>query len=258
LDFATVASAVEGLPNTDPAHGRILFDVAASEGVSNILELGFAWGVSTCYMAAGLDQKGAGHIITMDLYSALEHEPNLPKLLDGLSLSRYVDPVLAHRSYTWELMKLLQSRTIDDVCEPLFDFCFIDGAHAWEPDGLAFYLAEKLLRPGGWLLFDDMQWSYATSPTLRDSDWVKELPEDERVVPQVERVFTLLVRQHPNIVNIRVDNNWGWAQKRADVRVGSRPLSKDLIDRIYVGGIRGDAAALIRKIMARARLSAKR
>ena len=85
-----------------------------------------------------------------------------------------------------------------------------------ETDGLAFYLVEKLLLPGAWLLFDDLDWTYATSPALRDTERVREMPEDERTTPQIGKVFDLLVRQHPAFDSFRVEGAWGWAHKRAN------------------------------------------
>ena len=41
---------------------------------------------------------------------------------------------------------------------------FLDGSHNFDIDGLAVVLAEKLLRPGGWLLLDDLDWTYEQNP----------------------------------------------------------------------------------------------
>ncbi|MGL5809687.1 MAG: hypothetical protein ACRCYQ_07075, partial [Nocardioides sp.] len=77
--------------------------------------------------------------------------------------------------------------------EWVFDFAFIDGAHSWFVDGLAFFLVDKLLKPGAWVLFDDLDWTYATSPTLSQTELVRSMPEDERNTPQIGKVFELLV-----------------------------------------------------------------
>src|SRR5258707_1117285 len=76
------------------------------------------------------------------------------ELLARLGLAGFVDVVHARRSYTWELMRLIESRVVEGRCRPFFDLCFVDGAHTWDTDGLAFFLVEKLLRPGGWVVFD--------------------------------------------------------------------------------------------------------
>ncbi len=50
--------------------GKKLYDFILASDVVNILELGFAHGNSTCYMAAALEERSEGHILTMDLASA--------------------------------------------------------------------------------------------------------------------------------------------------------------------------------------------
>jgi hypothetical protein len=52
-------------------------------------------------------------------------------------------------------MKLLEVHA-----DPIYDFCYIDGGHSWDVSGFGFFLVEKLVRPGGWLLFDDLDWTY--------------------------------------------------------------------------------------------------
>jgi predicted O-methyltransferase YrrM len=216
MEFDSVARAVGGIGQpaaSTPAEGARLYEFVLRSGVSSILELGFAHGNSACYMAAALDERGRGDILTIDREKARELEPNIGQLVTRLGLDRYVTPIFAERSYTWELMKLIKERSDHGAPEPLFDFCFIDGAHSWEVDGLAFFLVDKLLRPGGWILFDDVHWTYESSHALRDRDWVRELPEEERRTPQVMMVFALLVMQHPGYGDFLVRGNWAWARK---------------------------------------------
>ena len=96
---------------------------------------------------------------------------------------------------------MIEDCTQGAVCKPIYDFCFIDGAQNWSIDGLAFFLVDKLLKPGGWLLFDDLKWTYAEKEKRKDiSDGVtiRALGEDEKLQPHVELVFELLVKQHPH------------------------------------------------------------
>jgi predicted O-methyltransferase YrrM len=215
---------------TSPDEGRKLYEFVLESGTSDILELGFAHGTSSCYMAAALEERGTGCVRTIDRVSTREREPNILTLLEHTGLGDYVEPVFANTSYNWELMKLIQAQTTGQATEPCFDFCFIDGAHTWETDGLAFFLVDKLLRPGGWILFDDVHWSYGNSAALRDTDKVRSMPEDERVTPQVMRVLSLLALQHPSYPEFHIRGNWAWVGKvEAD---GSAPESASLVERL--------------------------
>lgn len=211
MEFEAVRGIVDGVPNMTPEQGRILYDLIRRTDAKWGMELGFAHGTGSCYMGAALEENG-GKLVCIDNQTARQREPNITEQLKKTKLTEVVRPVFAARSYTWELMKLIEEHTEDGVCKPFVDICYIDGAHQWEPDGMAFFLVDKLLKTGGWLLFDDIYWKYAES-TVRDEDWVRAMPEEERETAQVEQVFRLLVEQHPNYANCRVVDWWGWAQK---------------------------------------------
>jgi predicted O-methyltransferase YrrM len=95
-------------------------------------------------------------------------------------------------SYNWSLMALLREHG-----EPLFEYVFLDGAHTWAADALAFMLIDRLLKPGGWIEFDDYHWTIENSPSMnaRAFPSVARLYTDEQMrEPQVKLVVDLLVR----------------------------------------------------------------
>lgn len=230
--FKDIAKILKDLPYMTNLQGKIIYDFIRRSGFQNILELGFAHGTSTCYFAAALDEIKSGIITTIDNQLAKDRKPNIFILLDKTNLNDYVKPIFAETSYTWELMKIIEQQTIDGICKPLFDFCFIDGAHTWEVDGLAFFLVEKLLKPGGWILFDDIYWTFSKSPSLKNTKIVKKMPDDQKTIPQVERIFSLLVRKHQNFGNIKIHKEWGWAQKKK-ILVGTEEVNGKLVNKIY-------------------------
>jgi predicted O-methyltransferase YrrM len=195
--------------------GKLLYDFASHPYVQDVLELGFAHGTSTAYIAAALAEKGQGTVTTIDRVSALSREPNIHRVLEHLGLESRVRPIVVSSSYNWELMRILERQTTDGKTSPCFDFCFIDGAHTWETDGLAFLLVDKLLRDDRWVLFDDLHWSFATSPST-ETEALQALSEDELTTPQVSQVFDLLVRHHPAYREFVVAGSYGWAYKGPD------------------------------------------
>ena len=74
---------------------------------------------------------------------------------------------------------------------------YLDGAKNWTIDGLAVILIEKLLRPGRWLLMDDLDWTYGQDPGREITDGIhhRELSERERTEPHLRAVFDLLDRR---------------------------------------------------------------
>ena len=184
-------------------------DFLKKHNLTNLLELGFAHGTSSCYMASTLREMGEGHLTTIDLKSAKFRQPNIETLLYKLDLNDLVTPYYENTSYTWRLMKF-----IEDNNEPIYDFCYVDGAHDWYNDGFAFFLVDKLLKPGGWIIFDDMFWTFESSPALKNTSRVKNMPEDEKSIPHIGQVFNLLVKTHPNYHNFEIHKSWGIAQKK--------------------------------------------
>ncbi len=84
---------------------------------------------------------------------------------------------------------------------------------SWETDGFAFFLADRLLVPGGWFIFDDLDWTYASSPTLGKTERVRQMPDDERNTAQVRKLYDLLVKTHPGYGEFRVNGQWAYARK---------------------------------------------
>jgi predicted O-methyltransferase YrrM len=241
MTFDEVERRLGDAPSTTTAqHARILYDFVLTHRFTSCLELGFYHGRSTCYIAAALDEIGkGGHVTTVDLVHTKAHDPNIHALLARTGLAALATPTFEPTSYTWFLKKEIEGATKNGATVPKYDFCFIDGAHNWFVDGFAFFLVDKLLVDGGWMLFDDYSWTHAGSKALKATEEVRNMPADERETAGVERVFELLVKQHPNYDHFRVeDGEWAWAQKvhadqvrpvRTDTRVDVRYTDPFLI-----------------------------
>ena len=173
-----IRERVKGIPFMTFTQSATITDVILENQFQNILELGFGHGVSTCYMAGAVDDLSRGTITTIDSISAREAEPNIEHLLGSLGLAKYVTIFYEPTSYIWRLMKMLE-----DSPSPRFDFCYIDGAHDWFADGFAFFLVDRLLKPGGLIIFDDLDWTYESSPTLKGTQRVKRMPQDKKSTP---------------------------------------------------------------------------
>ena len=234
VNLSRVERVVAGVPYMKPEQARVITTKVVESGARDVLELGIMHGVSTCYMAEALEQSGRDWSITsLDREAALRNEPNVEDLLDRLGLRSRVTLLLEPRSYTWRLMKMLAEDP-----RPRFDFCYLDGAHSWDTDGFAFFLVDRLLRPGGWIVFDDLEWSYAGSPQMMAVDAVRALPADEQQARQVGLVFDLLVRPHPQYGEFAVRDGWGFAQKLATAADGPAPLRREyVVEQVGLGAV---------------------
>lgn len=102
-------------------------------------------------------------------------------------------------SYNWSLMKLIQQSN-----GPIFDYCFLDGAHTVAIDALSFFLCDRLLRVGGFMDFDDYPWRLRGSSL--DPERVPPVAEqytDEQVdAYQVKMIVDNLVRRDERYVEV--------------------------------------------------------
>jgi predicted O-methyltransferase YrrM len=208
-----IAAVVCNTPHTLPEKGRELYDFILKHKLKRCLELGFAHGVATVWMAGAIQRLGEGKVIAVDIHDALTRNPSATEMLNRSGLSAFAELNYDEFSYTWHL-----KRHLKEYREQPFDFVFIDGAHNWDTDGFAFFLVATMLRPGGWILFDDLNWSYATSPSLGNTDFVRSMAIDRRIDRQVRAIWENLVLQDDRFGNFTEDGNWGWTQKLEDTR----------------------------------------
>lgn len=219
MKFEEIRKIVKGVPYVMKDMAYDLYHHVLENKPEHCLELGFAHGASSCYIAAALDELGEGHLTSVDLLGAKEwQDPTIEQLLEQTGLKDRVTVARESTGYNWFLKKMIAAQSESGKCFPLYDFCFIDGAKNWTIDGAAFFLADKLLKEDGWIVFDDLQWTYESKlkegKTKTDGVSMLEMGDDELVQPHIELIFQLLVMQHPGYSNFLVkDNWWGWAQK---------------------------------------------
>ena|SRR5688572_19508044 len=220
MTFEAAAEAVEGVPFMSPESGRQIYDHLCKTKPDEVLELGTAHGVSAVYMAAALEANGNGRVTTVDFEGSGWSNPSPEELVARAGLSHRVEIVRRYSSYTWFLKKKIEERSRDGVCQPLYGFCYLDGCKNWTIDGLSVFLIEKLLHPGGWLLMDDLGWSYGEQGSRdgREScDGItnRSMTAEELAEPHLAAIFELLVKQHPTFDEFRIERDgwWGWARK---------------------------------------------
>ncbi len=217
-----VTRIVNGLPYMTAAQASWIFDLIQRDKLKEILEIGFYHGVSTCYFAAAV-AKLSGHVPSVDIPYSASLTPTAEELLRACHLEHLVTLIREPAGAAWHLMKLIEAKM-------QFDFCYIDDNHAWNVTGMHFFLVEKLLKPGGYILFDDLQWTVAAARLRRlerqnsdnptcpkypaEHSAGQNLTHDQKEITQVGRVWELLVKQHPGFHEFREIDGFGLCQKR--------------------------------------------
>jgi predicted O-methyltransferase YrrM len=170
----------------------------AASGCRRYAEIGVYEGDTA--LAVGRHLAGKGEIHLFDF------EDRIDAVTRRLRDDR-IDNIVAHPnsrrlldSYNWSLMALVAEHT-----EPIFDYVFIDGAHTWALDALAFFLVDRLLVDGGFVDFDDYSWTIANSPSMNPAvfpDVERLYSPDQIGEAQVALVVDLLVRRDPRYTEV--------------------------------------------------------
>jgi predicted O-methyltransferase YrrM len=211
---------------TSPRRGEEIHDFVRRQRPKRCLELGFAHGVGSLYIASALEANDSGRLTTVDIPTALARRPTAHELVDRAGLAHRVEILVEETSYNWYLHRVLREQQRDGAIEPVFDFVFLDGGHTWDADGLAVLLSTRLLRPGGWILLDDLDWKFdERSP---------QIPVSQRRYRQVQEIWDLLVTTDQAFDELRTDGQWGWARRS----LAPVPQVRTVVKRDLVGQAR--------------------
>jgi len=262
MKFEDAARLVDAVPDPHiPAsRGRVLYDHIRKYQPGNLLELGTARGGSAIFMAAALEANGSGHLTSVDSSRWNWRNPTPRDVIDGSGLAHRITLDKRFSTYTWFLKTELESCLGESgAVQPKYDFIFLDGAKYWSTDGLAVVLMEKLLRPGGWLLLDDLGWTY-DKHTKQERHYeieVSKLSEQERTEPHLRAVFDLLIQPSEAFSEFLIEDDWwGWARKSPDAgrpADGRAPQPRTIVTRSSAQPARAHIPAPLRRQLARVR-----
>ncbi len=246
MKFETVKNVVANVPYISVHNAKILYDFIIKNNLTDILELGIAHGTASCYIAAALDELKAGKLTSVDLLEAKNlFSPSIEEQLSKLQLNNYVEIHRMQTGYNWYLHEKikLHSNRENNVCTPQYDLIIIDGPKNWTIDSSSFFLADKLLKERGWIIWDDYEWTYNKANSIREStDGIthRNLSEEERQIPHIKEIFHLLVMQHPSYGNfiIHSDGDWAWAQKIQQDTKSIKYTTSKSISSIVIGALK--------------------
>jgi predicted O-methyltransferase YrrM len=146
-----VDAVTDGVPWTSPGACHLLFDLAASFPQPQILEVSCGYGKATAYLAAAA-RVGGGLVRCVDIERPQWQGRTVEQLLAAVDALDSCQVTLACDA-RWYLLDLL-SRLPDEWIH----LAYIDASHTVEIDAFVALAAWTHLRPGGILVFDDLDW----------------------------------------------------------------------------------------------------
>ena len=162
-----------------PVQGRFLKMIVEMCGARRVLELGSFTGYSGICLASGLPEDG--HLDTLEINDELED-----LILEGFSRAGLRERISLHIGDCLETLK----RFREEGREP-YDLVFIDANKRDYPE--YYELVFDLVRPGGWILADNVLWDgkVAMDPMPQDRQTLGIDSFNRRVAsdPRVESVI---------------------------------------------------------------------
>ena len=173
-----------------PVQGRFLKMIVEMCGARRVLELGSFTGYSGICLASGLPEDG--HLDTLEINDELED-----LILEGFSRAGLRERISLHIGDCLETLK----RFREEGREP-YDLVFIDADKRQYTD--YYELVFDLVRPGGWILADNVLWDgkVALDPMPQDRQTLGIDNFNRRVAsdPRVESVI-IPIRDGLNLIH---------------------------------------------------------
>lgn len=158
------------------------------KGEVRFAELGVGIGATTVKVAERLGNRGEIHIFDFN-YRVKELRHDL-RSLGFNNIFTHPNSEKHWDSYHWNLSKLLR-----DGKQESFDVIYLDGAHTYLHDALAFFMCDRLLKVGGIFIFDDWYWAFANSSWMKDTRH-EFMTEEQAASLQIKMFLEELVNTH--------------------------------------------------------------
>lgn len=170
---------------------RATLDFLRATNCRMIAEVGIYRGHTSREIATWLEGEGELHLY--DFYDVTERVAGELRSAGHDNIREFPNSYKYLDSYNWSLAKTYEANP-----EPIYDYVFIDGAHTFAIDALATVLADRLLKPGGYIDFDDYVWTLGGSPSLRPElfELTGQMYTREQIdTKQVKMIVDLLIRR---------------------------------------------------------------
>ena len=199
--FARITDGNAEMAVTEPA-GRVLSIIKQLKTITpphsiTVAEVGIGYGATALQILKILDEN--------DTYYAFDFEDSVKALEDDLKTRDFgIKCQVVTKgnsreewdSYNWNLSDMVfEMRERHET--GIFDAVYLDGAHTLIHDGLAVCLLKELIKAGGYLILDDLFWTYAGSSWGRNVG-PGRLTEEQMKAKQVLRVQELFLTNDPN------------------------------------------------------------
>lgn len=188
----------EALSKPCPEAIKILSGLRAAQEELTVAEVGVGIGASTVEFLKVMAGAGTLHLFDFnDVLNPLVADLKTLDVSDGIRVITHGNGRQRFNGYVWTLATMAAARGRDDDTLEVFDFVYLDGAHLFHHDAPSCVLLKEMIKPGGYIIFDDMYWTLNGSPTMNPAirPSVRDDFSDEQLAtPHVELVVDVFMR----------------------------------------------------------------
>ena len=169
---------------------------ALKESVA-VAEIGVGIGATTLEILKVMNGSGSLHLFDFD-DKVLELAADIREggFDAGIEVLTYGNGTQTFNSYAWTLANLILSLRNSGQSTELFDCVYLDGAHAFQHDAPACVILNNMIKPGGFLVFDDVNWTFNKSPTvnpLRNPSILERYSAEQLDTPHVDLIIKVFM-----------------------------------------------------------------
>lgn len=175
----------ESVSSPDHRVLHILDEILQQNTEPTFYEIGVGVGATTLPVAQRMNNRGKLILFSRE-QDVLELAADLKEKGFSNIDSSWGSPSKIYSGYHFELARGFVEKLL-----PPFDLAYIDGGHVFHLDAPAACILKELCRPGGYMLFDDWNWSLRTSPTLNPAK--RPRTADEYDLLQIDTCHVQLV-----------------------------------------------------------------
>ena len=168
-----------------------------------IAEVGVDRGATTSEVAKLLNEHDIYDLFDLDCTFFRDKE-NFngrfkPKLIKHQSTKLIFD------SYAWEIAQILKTQSAENAIAPIWDAVYLDGAHTFNVDAPATVCLKELVKVGGYLVLDDMNWTLSGSQTCNTQFMRERFTDEQFKVPHVKLIADLFMRTDKRFTEVDKD-----------------------------------------------------
>jgi predicted O-methyltransferase YrrM len=184
---------------------EVLKTVQERVAAPSVAEVGIGVGATTAEIVKAMRGKGTLHIFDFeDKIASLLKDFAAADYAAGLAIVGHGNSHRTRDSYAWNLAILLKSGGLK------LDLAFLDGAHSFECDAPACCILKEMINPGGYLIFDDLYWTFASSPTMNPDVMPRtrnRYSDEQLAMAHVGLVVDLFMRTDPRFEQVFLSEN---------------------------------------------------